>query len=352
MRTPEGNDHRRTVRAQMVWPILMFLRKEYGFNAEPFLQARRLNASLMQNPETLIDASYLSELFDEASAFTGDADLSFKLGEWANPHSMGIMGYLMLHSGTVEEAIQKMCRYNALIGKTLKPVLNETKSLYKLSFMLHTGDTFEHLGKYQSEIHLSATLSLINKIASETIIPDYATFCHDKPKDLSGYHRIFGKKLYFNELENALIFSKKSLQIKTLYENKTLLKMFEDEAKKFVGIEMQGGFKEEVSGYILIAAGELDFSLNTVAKKASLHPRILQKKLQAEGSSFHLLLTDIRQKLAKRYLKEGIDVATVSVYLGYSEPSAFYRAFKRWYRRSPKEWLEEQTLDTRSHHPR
>lgn len=332
----------RTVRSEMVWPILMFLRKEYGFDIETFLRARQLDPALVQNPDTQITASYLSELFDEATLFTGDANLSFKLGEWANPHSMGVLGYLLLHSRSVNESLRKLCRYYPLIGKTLKPVLDETSERFKLAFMLHTGEHFFHLGKYQAEIHLSATLSLINKIASSPVVPEYATFRHPEPSDLSEYRRIFGTKLYFGESENALIFSKEALEIKTLYENPTLLRLFEEEAAKYAGVEVCGGLKEEVSGYILMGAGELDFSLESVARKANLHPRLLQKKLQKEGSGFTQLLSEIRRNLAARYLQEGVEIATVSIYLGYSEPSAFHRAFKRWYGVSPGEWLASQ----------
>lgn len=330
------------VRAEVLWPILMFLQKGYGFDTHAFLSVRDLDMQTLQTKDTQINAAYLAELFDEATLFTGDANLSFKLGEWANPHSLGVFGYLLLHSQNINEALQKLCRYYPLIGRSLKPILAETKNRYKLGFMFFFEGEFTPLGKYQSEIHLSAALSLINKIASEKIIPEYATFRHAKPSDLTEYKRIFGEKLYFDEEENALIFSKESLAVKTLYENPSLLRLFEDEAEKCLGMEIHGGVKEEISGLILICAGELDFSLEGVAKKARLHPRTLQKKLKDEGSSYTQLLTEVRKKLSKRYLLEKIDIGTIAIYLGYSEITAFLRAFKKWYGISPGEWLASE----------
>lgn len=344
MRTAKTNQRQRMVRAEVLWPILMFLQQKYRFDTDAFLSVRSLDMQTLRMKDTQVNALYLSELFEEATLFTGDSNLSFKLGEWANPHSLGVFGYLLLHSKNINEALQKLCRYYPLIGRTLKPILDETKNRYKLGFMFYHEGEYTHLGKYQCEIHLSAALSLINKIASEKILPEYATFRHQKPDDLSEYIRVFGEKLYFDKEENAIIFSKESLAVKTLYENPSLLQLFENEAEKSLGMEIHGGLKEEISGLILICAGELDFSLASVAKRANIHPRVLQKKLKEEGSSFTQLLIEVRKKLSARYLQDKIDIGTVAIYLGYSEVSAFIRAFKTWYGVTPGEWIAKDNL--------
>ena len=60
----------------------------------------------------------ITELFEEATLFTGDKNLSFKLGEWANPHSLGVLGYLLLHSNNVGDALRRLCRYYPLVGRS------------------------------------------------------------------------------------------------------------------------------------------------------------------------------------------------------------------------------------------
>jgi AraC-like DNA-binding protein len=64
--------------------------------------------------------------------------------------------------------------------------------------------------------------------------------------------------------------------------------------------------------------------------------RALRRRLQAEGTSFRILVQDVRRHLARRYLQDGgLTVDEVSRLLGYSEPAAFSRAFKRWTGQSP-----------------
>ncbi len=263
--------------------------------------------------------------------------------ERANPHSLGILGYLLLHSKNIGETLQKLCKYYPLIGATLKPVLAETKNRYKLSFYIKDGSEWLHLGRYQSEIHLSSALSLLNKVASAKITPKYATFRHSRPADMSEYKRIFGEKLYFDEDKNAVIFSKEALEVETIHQNPSLLKIFEAEAQKSLGLYFHGSIKDEVAGIILASMDGFEFSLQDVAAKMGLHPRSLQKKLQEDDTSFAAVLSEVRQKLALHYLSKGADATTIAVCLGYSELSAFLRAFKKWYGMSPKEYAK--TID-------
>lgn len=293
----------------------------------------------LQVKGAMIRASYINELIEEAMRLSGDAGLLFKFAESVTPNNLGVLGYLMLHSSSIEEAITKLCRYYLLVGKTLKPIFVAEKEGYKLTLLIHKNGEVAHLEKYSAEIHLSALLNLINKIIPHPIFPKQTTFRHAKPLNINAYTKVFGETILFDEVENALFFDKAQLEMKTSYDNPYLLSVFEKEAEQSLGMSVHGSLKEDVLGYILIATGELDVSLESVAHKVGMHPRTLQKKLKEEGVSFVTLLGEVRQKLAAHYLQKGLDAPTIASYLGYAEPSPFLRAFKKWYGMSPKAWL-------------
>ncbi len=78
-------------------------------------------------------------------------------------------------------------------------------------------------------------------------------------------------------------------------------------------------------------------TIDEVAAKLGLTSRSLQRRLKDEGTAFQTLREDVRRELAQRYLADGLSIAEISFLLGFSEPSAFFRAFKRWTGKTPLE---------------
>jgi AraC-like DNA-binding protein len=79
--------------------------------------------------------------------------------------------------------------------------------------------------------------------------------------------------------------------------------------------------------------------IDQVARELGYSRQTLYRRLKAEGVTFEQLLEGVRQRLARRLLgKEGLSVKEVAYRLGFSDPAAFSRAFKRWTGRSPREF--------------
>ena len=75
------------------------------------------------------------------------------------------------------------------------------------------------------------------------------------------------------------------------------------------------------------------------AKEMGISERTLQRRLAEEGSSFSKVLDELRRDLADEFLVDrNLAVSEVAFLLGYSEPSTFYRAFRRWHDVSPREF--------------
>ncbi len=86
------------------------------------------------------------------------------------------------------------------------------------------------------------------------------------------------------------------------------------------------------------ALAEGEVTLAGVASMLKMSERSLQRRLADEGLKFDALLDEIRRDLALRYLADPkIAIAEVAYLLGYSEPSPFHRAFKRWTGKTPTE---------------
>jgi AraC-like DNA-binding protein len=86
-----------------------------------------------------------------------------------------------------------------------------------------------------------------------------------------------------------------------------------------------------------------DPTLTQVARKIALSPRTLQRRLKDYGTDFKRLVDDTRRRLSLNYLKNPEHTFTEIAYLlGYSEASAFNRAFKRWTGATPSDYRSRQ----------
>jgi AraC-like DNA-binding protein len=95
------------------------------------------------------------------------------------------------------------------------------------------------------------------------------------------------------------------------------------------------------------AIGEMseprDLALSAVARKLGTGARTLQRRLHAEGSSFHELVHETRSTLAKNYLRNPeIAICEIAYLLGFSQPSAFHRAFQRWTGMTPRSFRQSR----------
>ena len=108
------------------------------------------------------------------------------------------------------------------------------------------------------------------------------------------------------------------------------------EGQKMSTPEFGESVRQLISGHL----EENQASLEAIAARMGLHPRALSRGLSRCGLTFSQLRDDVRFTLAKKYVASGMRLEDVSWQLGYSDPSTFYRAFKRWSHQSPSAYRD------------
>jgi AraC-like DNA-binding protein len=104
-------------------------------------------------------------------------------------------------------------------------------------------------------------------------------------------------------------------------------------------LKKQTDMSSQVKMVIMNRVRDERLSLQLVADELFMSARTLQRKLEREGTSFQILLDEVRQELAEDYLlRLGMSGTDTAFLVGLSEPSAFVRSFKRWTGLSPKEY--------------
>jgi len=163
-------------------------------------------------------------------------------------------------------------------------------------------------------------------------------FTHDEPSYRAEYDRVFGVPLIFGSDKNAMLVDKGFLSLRmpgsSPYALRVLSKHADDLLRR---LENSKTIRGRVESLLIPSLHTGDATMETIAKRMGLSRQTLFRKLKAEGVTFENTLDELRRKMALHYLgQEKVSVNEAAYLLGFSEPAAFSRAFKRWTGSSPR----------------
>jgi AraC-like DNA-binding protein len=184
---------------------------------------------------------------------------------------------------------------------------------------------------------------IARRIAGRPISPIEVRFMHPAPPDLTHHRRFFGVPIRFESSTNAIVFDAALLDLPVRSHDAKLSEELQREADALMDNEPVRGFKAEVRAALALELRGGDPSAERVAGSLDMHAKTLTRRLRREGTTFRQLLDEVRLSLAERYLRQpGLSVEEVAYLLGYSDSSAFHRAFRRWTGHAPR---SESALD-------
>lgn len=326
--------------------ILNVLESRYQINTHALLDELDINADIFLEENSYVPSEKVKTLFYKAATLCQDPCLALNLGATSSSESLGLLGYMLSNSATIEQMLKKLCNFSILIGKNLQFSFSNEGDVSKLLFTISDNPLIP-IPRHQVEIHLSAIITLMRQLCGKNIVPKRADFQYDTVTILEPYTQLFGENLHFNAYENALFISENDLAIPLKNAYPGLLKYFESQAQKIVENFYDTSWNSKVSKLILLRLGNEAVDIDTLAKSLHLTTRTLQNYLKKEGFSYSKLIENVRKKLALYYLHNySIDIGTIALYLGYNDLSSFTRSFKQWNNLSPQQYRNNLPFNT------
>lgn len=122
-----------------------------------------------------------------------------------------------------------------------------------------------------------------------------------------------------------------------LTSNEPLWAMFEpDLRQRLANLDLSASVTNRVQAALHEAIPSGQTSMEAIARKLAVSKRTLQRRIEAEGTSFQQILKETRKTLARHYLeKTDFPASEISFLLGFDEPNSFYRAFRSWTGKTP-----------------
>lgn len=308
-------------------------------NSDEFLQSLGIDPALVKSPDGYIPIETYLRIEEAAAEHTQDPYFGLHMGEFAEPGSWSILGYLMMNCRTLGEAFEKSGRYSRVIGNLIE---GEAQfRINKIRVISTVPPYAPKMPRYCFESAFASGVRMMRTLTGLELNPSEVTFIYSQPESTAEYERFFRCPVLFEHKYNSMSIETKLLSTPILLPNPELLDYFENYAQKFIAqMDRKDEYTQAVMRIILEKLDTENLNIKQVAKEMSVSVRTLQNRLKAEGVIFSDLLTDVRQQLAQKYLQENYSVEEITYLLGFSEPSVFRKAFKRWQGITPRQYRE------------
>jgi AraC-like DNA-binding protein len=306
---------------------------------DEFLCSTGLDPTAIKSPDAYLPIETYLLIQDEAAHYVGDPYFGLHMGEYAEPGSWSILGYMMMNCRTLAEAFEKSARYQRIIGNLITGEAH--LRLNKIKVVLSTPPHAPKMSRHCFEATFSSTVRMMRYLTGVELNPIQVAFTYPEPESTAEYERIFRCPVLFGQKENSFTIPLSIVFTPIKLPNPELLQYFENYAQEFLAeMGRQNEYTNAVTKIILAHLDDEDLTIKKVAKELSVSVRTLQNRLGEEGVIFSELLQEIRERLAKKYLRENYTVANITYLLGFSEPSVFRKSFKRWSGVTPREYRE------------
>ncbi|MFI8481067.1 AraC family transcriptional regulator [Pseudomonas sp. NPDC078700] len=312
-----------------------------GLNPVELLAEAKLPSDMLNSQETMISYRKFVNLLNISALKCNDPLFGLHYGLHQGISVFGPLIYLIRNARTVGDALHDLGNYFHLHMGAAEVRIEVQGNHILLCY--HTEDQ-NLVGLPQAaELAISVGAQLMRTLLGARWQPQGVLLQHAALASSNNYRRAWDVTPQFNSPYNAWLFDAKLLDIPLSSADEELHKLLQAHLDNLDELQIN-----ELPSYVqqllrnFLPNGRV--TIEQIADYMMLSTRTLQRYLAEEGTSFQNLLDQTRQSLATRYLRDSSTSLTqLAELLGYSELSAFSRAFQRWTGVSPREWKKQNT---------
>lgn len=321
-----------TVSQSSVKALVSFLTQQ-GISKLEIAQKTALNLAQLDDPEARIVVDHYKALWQYAIEVTNNPALGLKLGTRHNFSEMGIVTHVVINSENLRQGLEEYARLFSVINDGASVSLSEDERYGYLTF-IHPPESYcipdiERtflLAFYRARIWVGQSLPLTS-----------VHFQHKPPKYEAQYRRLFGCPVYFNDSDCKIVFNRDYFDLQPRQTNPYLKQAALIYANTLLNQFNYQSLADKVKALLHREIPLHEPDVDSIAHRLNMSRQTLYRKLKLEGIFFQKLVESVRFDKARQLLQQSaLSTSEIALHLGFSELSAFSRAFKRWSGMSPK----------------
>jgi AraC-like DNA-binding protein len=313
--------------------------QRHGIEPAETLLGLDLREEQLADLRSRISFAELDRVITRAIGLSGDPGLGLSMGIHAPESMLQILGHLMVSCRTPRDAFTVFERYSPLLADSVRYTLSEEGEQARFTYHcpVPLGDT----SRFAAEYVLVMAQRIANHfVADATLHPSAVLFEHARPDYAHRYDRVFECPAYYEQQHSGLIFPRSVLDATQLHADATVNTALREMAERmYQDIDEPRSVSDRIRELLRYESSLAVVDIGKLARALGITPRSLRRRLAAEGVSLTALLDEARCRLACEELRRNGSIKAIAERVGFSEPSAFHRAFKRWTGQTPLEYL-------------
>jgi AraC-like DNA-binding protein len=273
-----------------------------------------------------------------------DPALALRVGSRAPIQSLGMLGELAVHCPTVRACLTEAEAYLPLALPMCRFRLVEEGKDAHFIFEPPFADPLTL--RFTTELSLAFAARIGRHFASFGEAPSEVAVRHGRPRYADAYSETFGCPIRFDAPRNEIVFPAALLDVPQPFLDDSLFRLLKRRADDLMLQERTRDLLHERVRHVL--RHEVDLSSvnpGSIARRLGVSPRSLRRRLGDEGHSLSALTDEVRRELSlSELLNPDVPIKRIADRVGFSEVSAFHRAFKRWTGVTPARYRAQTSL--------
>ncbi len=269
-------------------------------------------------------------LLEQLAAYLKEPTIALSIAQCVNTSNLGILGYLLHACDNMGEALLRLHRYGKWINNNMEQmqIIQQGNQIELRWPQPKLGDGIMH------ELGMAVIQQFSLQLVGRPLNVNHVHFIHSLkgvPENLKIYEQFFGCPVRFDQPYSAFSFPANTLSIPIEKPDKALLEILQQQAELALkNMPSTDVFLQQAQRKLIELCQLGEPSLAQLAWQLNLSTRTLQRRLMQHEMSFQQLLDEVRQQLCRQYLHQHVPLSDIAQLLGYSDQSAFTRAYKRW----------------------
>ncbi|MBV1920933.1 MAG: AraC family transcriptional regulator [Pseudomonadales bacterium] len=328
--------------------VFLNVLQEHGVDLSVWLQNVASEANIMKKTEGFMLCKDIEGFFCRNVETLNVHGLGLAMGKRTDITSHGSLAYAVLSSPNYEEGFRVFQRYLKLRINFLRLTLHFTPDNIQFTFDLTESST-PYISRFYLECAISGTHAFVSQYLKGKKFNAKCEFDYSAPDYTNKYQEYLGSDVRFDSSSCSFTISRSYFDDKDGFKNQSIFSISKQQCETELEQFERAQCIVSKIRTVLYESPWLLPSQEQVADQFSMSIRTLRRKLNEVGTTYQAVLDSVRESLAKEYLKDtNWSIAEIADMTGYSEPSNFKRAFKRWTGHTPNAYRQsciDQTVE-------